>query len=56
MSNNSSVPAAAAGAAPAAPLVYPPDAFNNFNPNTALWNPYNARALAYASALAYELP
>jgi triacylglycerol lipase len=42
--------------AAAAPQVYPPDAFNNFNPNTALWNPYNARALAYTAALAYEQP
>src|ERR1700722_1661784 len=52
---SSQVPAAAA-AAPDEPQVYPPDAFKNFNPNTALWNPYNARALAYTSALAYELP
>jgi triacylglycerol lipase len=56
MPNNSSTPQPAAPAAPVAPQVYPPDAYNNFNPNTALWNPYNARALAYTSALAYEQP
>jgi hypothetical protein len=58
MPNNSSAPqaAAAAAAAPAAPQAYPPNAFSKFNPNTALWNPYTARALAYTSALAYELP
>jgi triacylglycerol lipase len=49
-------PAPAAAAAPDPPQVYPPDAFNNFNPSTTLWNPYNARALAYTSSLAYELP
>src|SRR5271154_3105463 len=31
----------------------PPDAFSKFNPKTTLWNPYNARALVYASSLAY---
>jgi len=32
----------------------PVDAFQGFDPKTALWNPQNARALVYASDLAYK--
>lgn len=38
---------------PSAP-VFPADAFAKFNPATTLWSPDNARALVYASELAYE--
>jgi hypothetical protein len=46
MSNESAVP-------PPVPA-YPPGVFDQFNPNTTLWNPGNARALAHAAKLAYE--
>jgi len=32
----------------------PSVAFNQFEPNTVQWNPYNARSLVYASKLAYS--
>ncbi len=35
------------------PIAMPPDAFSKFNPATTLWVPDNARALVYASNLAY---
>jgi triacylglycerol lipase len=32
----------------------PPNPFSQFTPATTLWNPFNARALVYASNLAYQ--
>jgi len=46
------MPNDATAAAPAP--TYPRDAFGQFNPKTTLWSPYQARALVYASKLAYE--
>jgi len=39
-----------------APAALPANPFSTFVPNTTLWNIANARALAYASNLAYGLP
>jgi triacylglycerol lipase len=38
----------------ATPSPEPKDAFKNFDPKTTFWNPQNARALVYASDLAYK--
>ena len=35
-------------------MIEPADAFNQFDPRTTRWNPQNARALVYASDLAYK--
>jgi triacylglycerol lipase len=35
-------------------MIEPADAFDQFDPHTTRWNPQNARALVYASDLAYK--
>jgi triacylglycerol lipase len=45
-------PAATVG--PVLSSTEPNDAFSNFDPKTTFWNPQNARALVYASDLAYK--
>jgi hypothetical protein len=45
-------PAATVG--PVVPSTEPNDSFSNFDPKTTFWNPQNARALVYASDLAYK--